>query len=546
MAFTERCRVYTPAILLARTVLACAVAAAPAACSKSAAPVLRHPGTFVVATPQEPVSLNPLYLEGLLGYTIGELGYSYLTNYDSHGNVVADAAAAVPTFRNGGIARDGRRITYRLRHDLTWQDGVPLSAKDVAFTYRAIMNPANTVPSRFGYDRVASVVAPDPYTVIVRLNRPYSPIVTNFFGGDSNYPILPAHLLASYPNLNRVAYNAAPVGSGPYRFAKWARGDRLDAVAYDRYYAGKPGLKRVSLHFVHDSSTTINELLTGEADATFFADVSQIATLRKIPGRRIVVTPVPYFYALAFNVTDPLLKDAAVRRAFALAVDRRTLVEKAAHGLYDAATGMRGLFTWAFDPRANALPYNPRRAAALLARDGWAMGADGVRTKGGRRLELQLDFYNGSDIASEFVPLIAAQERAAGIAVTTRGYSREEFRARDGPLVRGTFQVALYSYQSAYDPDASWLLACSQREPNGFNDARYCNPAVDRALQRGVVAFGRNARRRAYRFVQRQLLADMPYAFLCQVSEIDVIPAGLKGYARPLLSPYVSIARWRW
>jgi peptide/nickel transport system substrate-binding protein len=546
MVFTERCRVYVPATLLVRAVLACALVAAPAACSKKAALAPRHPGTFVIAVAQEPRSLNPLYLEGPLAYAIGELSYSYLTNYDSHGDVVADAAAAVPTFANGGIARDGRRITYRLRRDILWQDGVPMSAKDVAFSYRAVMNPANAIPSRYPYERIASVSAPDPYTVVVRLKRPYSPMVTNFFGGDSNYPILPAHLLANYPNLNRIAYDAAPIGSGPYRLVKWARGDRLDAVAYERYYGGKPGLKRVSLHFVHDSSTVIDELLTGEADATFFADVSQIATLRKIPGRRIVVTPVPYFYALAFNVTDPILKDVAVRRAFALAVDRRTLVEKAAHGLYDADTGMRGLFTWAFDPHANALPYDPRRAAALLARDGWAIGPGGVRFKGGRRLELQLDFYNGSDIASEFVPMIAAQARAAGIDVSTRGYSREEFRARDGPLVRGTFQIALYSYQSAFDPDAAWLLACSQREPNGFNDARYCNPAVDRALQRGVTAYGRNARRRTYRFVQRQLLADMPYAFLCQVSEVDVIPTRLKGYARPLLSPYVSIARWRW
>lgn len=533
------------ALAFVRPFLTVAVGCALAACAKAGIASERS-GVLIVAIAQEPVSLNPLYLEGPLGYAIGELGYSYLTNYDSRGTIVADVATVVPTRANGGISTDGKRVTYHLRHDATWQDGVPLSSRDVAFTYRAIMNPANAVSSRYGYDRVASVDAPDPYTTIVTLKRPYSPIVSSFFGGDSNYPILPAHLLAAYPNLNHLAYNAAPLGSGPYRMAKWTHGDRLDILANNRYYAGPPAIRRVSLHFVHDSSTIVDQLTTKEVDATFFADVSRIDALRRIPNHRVVVTPVPYFYAMPFNVTDPVTKELAVRQAFALAIDRHTLVEKVTHGLYDSETGMRGLFTWAFDSRASAAAFDPRHARALLERAGWNVGPDGVRTKNGQRLELQLAFFSGSDIENEFVPLIVEQERAVGIDVETKRYSREEFTALDGPLMQGRFQVALYAYQSSLDPDASWLLACAQRGPHGFNDARYCNPAVDHALAHAASVFDRNARRRDYRFVQRQLLTDMPYDFLCQVSEIDVLPSALEGYDRPLLSPYNSVARWRY
>ena len=196
--------------------------------------------------------------------------------------------------------------------------------------------------------------------------------------------------------------------------------------------------------------------------------------------------------------------------------------------------------------RARSARYEPQRAQALLVKDGWIAGADGIRVKNGRRLELQLAFRAGSDIEAGFVSLIVENERAVGIDVTTNRYSREEFIAQNGPLSQGRFQVALLTYQSTYDPDASWLLSCDQRAPNGFNFARYCNPAVDRALQRGVYVFDRAARRRAYSFVQRQLLTDVPYDFLCQVSEIDVLPSNLKGYERPLLSPYNSVGRWRW
>ena len=147
---------------------------------------------------------------------IGSLTGSYLTRYGARGAIVPDVAAIVPTFGNGGISRDGRSITFHLRRDVRWQDGAPLTARDLVFTYDAIANPSNSVPSRDGYDHVAGVHASDLYTVVVRLRQPYAPIIPNFFGGDSSYTILPAHLLAGYASLDRAAYNAAPIASGPY------------------------------------------------------------------------------------------------------------------------------------------------------------------------------------------------------------------------------------------------------------------------------------------------------------------------------------------
>ncbi len=531
--------------MIVRWISALACIAALAACSKAGPAPSAHGNSLVVAYSQEPVSLNPLYLEGAVSYAVSEIGFSYLTNYDSHGNIVADLAG-VPTLANGGISRDGTRILYTLRRGVKWQDGTAFTSRDVAFTYRAIMNPANNIPSRYGYDQAAGVDTPDAYTVVVRLKHPYSPIVSYFFGGDSNYPILPAHLLASLPNLNHAAFNELPVGSGPFAFARWARGDAIYARANAAYYAGRPGLDGVTLRFVHDSSTAIAQLTTGEADAVFAADVSRIAELRTIPNHRVVVTPVPYFYAVLFNLTDPVAGDAAVRRAFALAIDRRSLVAKVTHGIYDPDTGMRGLFTWAFDPRVGNVPYDPRAAADLLSRDGWIPGPDGIRIKNGLRLEMQVATRTGMQVDSELAVLVAAQERAVGIDVEQKRYAPEQFFATDEPIMQGRYPTAIYGYQSTYDPDASWLLACSQRGPNGFNDARYCNASVDRALRDGASSFDRASRMRDYAFVQRQILADLPYDFLCQISQIDVIPTRLEGYDPPLLSPFTSIARWRY
>jgi peptide/nickel transport system substrate-binding protein len=498
----------------------------------------RGTGTLVVALRQEPIALNPLLLEGLPAFSVCELFYSYLTNYDANGNVIPDLATYT-------VGPDNRTITYHLRHGVRWQDGVPLTSHDVVFSYQAVMNPANNLEQRYGFDRVASVTAPDPYTVVVRTKVPFSPIIGWFFGGDNNYTILPAHLLASYKNLNNVSFNAAPVGSGPYRLERWDHGNRLLLTANPMYYAGKPAIDQLVLPFITDVSTTINELQSGELDAAFMLDASRIAELRAIPNRRVVVTPVPWFYALAFNLEDPIGSDRTVREAFALAIDRRSLTRKITQGVYDADTGPRGLFTWAFDPHADTMAYDPARAAALLTQDGWIPGPDGIRVKNGRRLRIELIFPVGSDMTTHFATAIAAEERAIGIDVPMRRYDRTQFVSKEGPEMQGHFQVSLYDYQADQDPDASWLLSCDQKAPAGFNIPRYCSARVDALLRAGAATFDRGKRIAAYRAVQRQIAYDLPFFFICQISEVDVVPADLRGYARPLLSPFASVAKWK-
>ena len=407
------------------------------------------------------------------------------------------------------------------------------------------MNPSSTTPSQSVGTGIAKVWAPDSYTVVAELTRPQAAFVTNFFGGDGG-AILPAHLLAAYPNLSHVAFNGAPIGSGPYRFTQWIRGERLDLAANDRYFRTKPAIPHLSIRFVNDWSTIVNELMTHEVDATFFASPSNVGALRSVPKHRVVVTLMPFFGAVVFNLRDPIMKDLSIRRAFATAIDRRTLVAKAAFGLYDADTGMRGMFTWAFDPRAGTIAYDPTRARALLSNDGWIPGADGVRVKNGRKLEMQLVFSAKAFVPDAIALPMIEEARAVGIDLVIRQYDRRVLWALDGPLYRGRFQTALLTLTNGLDPDPSVFLSCDQQPPNGYNFARYCDVAVDRALRYAASVYDRAERRRIYGFVQRRLIADVPYDFLWQPSEIDVIPTTLRGYEfSPGGGPYSSVADWR-
>jgi peptide/nickel transport system substrate-binding protein len=535
--------------LMRRSIVVCIalVLLASVGCSRRQSGEQTHqPGTLVVALRQEPTSLDPLLLEGTSAYTFGELLYSYLTTYDSQGRVVGDLALEAPSPANGGVSADGKRLTFHLRHNVRWEDGLPVTARDVVFSFHAVMSPANNVSTRFGYELIASIAAPDPYTVVISMRRPYSPIIGDFFGGDSNYPILPAHLLAGDASINHVPFNSQPVGSGPYRLERWDRGNDITLAANTGYDAGTPKIARLVLPFEPDDSTTIERLQTGEIDAAFDQDASRIAELRAIPHHRVVVTPVPYFYALAFNLDDPMLADLAVRKALALAIDRRTLTQKISGGVYDADTAMRGLFTWAYDPHVAQAPYDPAQAASLLTSDGWIPGPDGIRVKNGKRLSIQLSYAIGEDITSRFAVAIAAAARAVGLELTLRGYDRTQFLSYDGPFLGGHYQVSLYDYQATYDPDATWLLGCSERSPNGFDVARYCNAEVDALLQRGAESYDRAQRITAYAQIQKRIAQDLPYDFLCQISEVDIVPDDLGGFAPPLLSPFNSASSWYW
>ena len=524
--------------------LACLLGYAATACTnRSSAP--QRSDLLIIASTIEPESLNPLFLQGRVYQDIDSLGYSGLTTYDRRGAVIADVAATVPTLANGGISRDGKRFVFHLRHDVKWQDGYPLTARDVVFTYRASMNPSNATPTQGVNPDIARVSAPDSYTVVAELRRPEGAFLSSFFGGGGG-AILPAHLLAAYPNLNHAAFNGAPIGSGPYRFSKWMRGERLDLTANDRYFGTKPAIRHLSIRFVGDSSTIVNELTTRQVDATFFASPSNVEALRSVPKHRVVVTLMPFFGAIVFNLRDPIVKDLAIRRAFASAIDRRTLVARAAFGLYDADTGMRGMFTWAFDPRVGTIAYDPTRARALLSNDGWVPGADGVRVKNGLRLEMQLVFSAKAFVPDAIAPPMIEEARAVGIDLVIRQYDRRVLWALDGPLYGGRFQTALLTLTNGLDPDPSVFLSCDQQPPNGYNFARYCKVAVDHALRHGASVYDRAERRRIYSFVQRQLIADVPYDFLWQPSEIDVIPTALRGYEfSPGGGPYSSVADWR-
>ncbi len=497
----------------------------------SGAPV---PGVLRYAEIAEPDSLSTLLSTQITTVDLSYLMFSYFFNVDDHNNFVPEIATVVPTLANGGISADGKTITYHLRRGVRWQDGAPLTSRDIVFTFQAIMNPRNNVQVRTGYDQIANVEAKDDYTVVVHMKTVFSPIIAYFMGIQGGFSILPAHLLSQYPDLNHVAWNNAPVGSGPFKFVEWVHGDHITLVANPGYWRGSPKLKKIIFRVVPDTNTIVTLLKTHEIDAWFRADPVKIDELRSLSGYHVSVTPENVFGHLDFNTKDPILADVNVRRALESAIDRTRITADATKGVFTQTDTDLSTFSWALDHHQPFYPYDPARAKALLEQDGWTVGPDGIRTKNGKRLSLQLSYIGGQSIAEELGALIQQETKAVGIEVTQKPYQANLYFASaqsGGILNSGKYQLAYYGWVSGVDPDDSSLYRCDQFPPQGQNSLFWCDPKLEAAEVDALTHMDRARRIQDYHTIATELGTQAPTVFLFAERRVDVIPLEMSGFS---------------
>jgi peptide/nickel transport system substrate-binding protein len=492
------------------------------------------PGTLRVALPGSVNTLNPILSTQQVEAIAEAFALDPLVATDPEGHDVPILAATVPTLQNGGISRDGKTITYHLRRNVVWHDGVPFTSRDVAFTFAAIMNPNTAVTTRHGYDVVDRVDTPDAYTVVFRLKRPFSPAVHTFFAhSDAPYMIVPAHLLAHYRDLNRVPYNSLPIGTGPFKVVRWLRGDRIEYAANDRYFLGRPKLRRIILRFVPDENTIVNEVRAHEVDWFFQATPRSYVQLRGLAGVVNHLVPFNGVDSIIFNTQAPPFDDPRLRRAVGLAIDKRKLVDDVTFGTALPATEDLPSFMWAFNPRAGTSSRDLPGAKALLDAAGWHPGPDGVRTSGGKRLVMQLAYRTESVTDRGRGVVIASMLRDAGIDVQLKSYTTALLygpQATGGILASGKYQAGLQTWYAGVDPDDSSQLVCDQRPPAGYNWSRYCNPAMDAAQRAALTNYDEPTRKRAYATIQQLLADDAPLVYLWWPRQIEAASDDLRGF----------------
>jgi peptide/nickel transport system substrate-binding protein len=470
------------------------------------------PGVLRIGEAQEPDSLNLMYAHSAASDDISGLLFSFLLRYDRDGNYVPDLATSVPSVRNGGISRDGKTIVVRLRKGVVWADGAPLTAADWLFTYRAATNPQNNVKTRYGWDAIASVNAPDPYTIAIHLKRPSVTVLGILAMGGAGYPPMPAHVLAKLPNLNSADFNSKPLSSGPYLLKAWNRGTDLVFVPNPRYFRGPPKLKEVEWKIVPDVNTLFNQLRTHEIDVYPGVNANAVPQLGSVAGIVVKKQLTANWRHLGINMSRPLLRDVRVRRAISEGVDWKRINDTVYHGLDRLAVSDIYPESWAA-PVLPAYRYDPNGARSLLAQAGWRKLGDGVLHRGPAAMRLTLSATVGHQENEQSEVLIQSMLAPLGINVQIRNYPSNLMFAQNGPLYTGKYDLEWSIDTNGADPDNAGNWNGAFIPPNGSNTSWLNDPIVNATSAAAEATFDRSTRKALYQRQEARIRELVPAVF---------------------------------
>ncbi|MGA7354522.1 MAG: peptide ABC transporter substrate-binding protein [Candidatus Cybelea sp.] len=487
------------------------------------------PGVLRLGEDEEPDSLNLMFAHTAAADTISGLLFSFVLRVDARGNYIPDLAKQVPTLHNNGISRDGKRIVVHLRRGIVWSDGAPLTAEDWLFTYHAVMNPANNVKTRYGWDAIASASAPDPYTIVIRLKRANVAVLGILGMGGAAYPPMPAHLLAKLPNLNAAGFNEQPLSSGPYLLQEWNHGSQLVFVPNPHYFRGPPRLKEVIWRVVPDVNTLFNQLATHEIDVYPSVNANSIARLSSISGIKVDRSLIADWRHLGLNLSRPLLHDVRVRRAIAEAVDWKRINDTVFHGVDRLAVSDIFPESWAA-PTLPPYRYDPANARRLLAQAGWMPGPDGVLRNGSQTMHLAIYATTGHQENTESQVLIQSMLRAVGIDLAVRNYPGSYLFAMDGPLYTGKYDLEWSIETNGPDPDNSGDWNGAFIPPRGANTSWLNDPIVNATSAAAAATFDEAARKRLYRQEEERIREVVPAVFFSWRNNYTAMNADLKNY----------------
>jgi peptide/nickel transport system substrate-binding protein len=474
---------------------------------------------LTISYTQEPDTLSPLYTTMWFSANIIDLVLTPPWFIDNNLKAVPVQVTEIPSVDNGGVSKDGKVLTMKLRSDLKWSDGEPITAKDYVFTYEMLINDKNTVSSRYPWDtKVAKVEAPDDTTVVVTFKEPFAPWLTQLYNAT---PAIPEHVLRPIfeqdGTLDKADWNrSVNVSSGPFTLQEWESGSHLTLVRNDNYFGGKAKLDQVFVRIVPDDAAQIAGLKAGDVDVGPFIAPPDAVELKK-DGLEVVQTPSGYNEAWFFNVNPksghPALQDVKVRQALAMAFNRDKINKD-----LNLDTTHTAASYWEGTPYANPdvkpYPYDPDQAAKMLDDAGWKVGADGIREKDGKKLELRY-LSTPRQIRKDVQAVVQQDFQKLGIKLDLQNPSSDVFfnsYGQGGPVATGQFDIAEWSQNPSFpDPDTS-VFSCSEipsdQKPEGSNWTGYCNKDVDSLLQQQLTTVDTNQRIEMFHKIDQMIHDD--------------------------------------
>ncbi len=435
--------------------------------------------------------------------------YEGLVRIDREGRIQPALAAS------WSISPDGLTYTFRLRSPVTFHNGVILEASHVKFTFERAKAPDSTNAQKWIFDPIANIATPDAHTVVITLSRPLANFLFGLGLGDA--VIFEPSSVAS----NRTS----PVGTGPYRFVRWVRGDRVEMERYEQYRdRANVAIRRAAFRFMSDPQAQMAALRGGDIDGvTNFGAYEAVDLFRNDPRFRVTVGSTEGKTIVALNNGRPPFNDVRVRRAMAHAIDRNAVIQGAMSGFGTPIGSHFSPNQPGYVDLTGMYPYDPARARALLAEAGHPNGFAATL-----RLPPPVYARRGGEI-------IAAQLAQVGVRATIEPiefaqWLDQVFRRRD-------YDMTIISHTEPRDTEI-------YARDNYYY--AYNSPEFRALMERISTTIDEDTRNRLYGDAQRMLATDCVNVFLFMLPKVTINAAGLRGMWEGWPLPANPIAELRW
>jgi peptide/nickel transport system substrate-binding protein len=457
------------------------------------------PNLVTVALDQPPNNLDVRIGTDAASERLAQLIYSSLVKKNEQSEIEPDLALSwdipAPT-----------TYIFHLREGVKFHDGRHLTAKDVVFTFRSLLDGTLQSPKSGTYTLLESVEAPDDRTVVFKLKEAFAPFLWNLARG----------AIGIVPEGSPPDFGRHPIGSGPFEFVNYSQDEEIVLRRSDLYYGDKPSVSTVRFKIIPEAIVTALELQKGSVDiAVNILLPDMVEVLKRKSDLKIMQANGTNYQYMAFNLQDPVFRDLRVRQAIAYGIDRENIGTYLWRGQARPATGIIPPNNWAYRPDVTTYPYNPQRARDLLEEAG--------------HKDLAFTYRTSQDESGRlFAAVLQQQLREIGVTMQIRS---NEFATFYSDIVNGNFQA--YSFRwigGNNDPDIfNFVFHSKMTPPAGANRGRYSNARVDELIEIGRRELDLEKRKEAYQEIQRIVADDLPYISLFYLDNVAVYNKRIQG-----------------
>lgn len=470
--------------------------------------LIRHLGA-------EPATLNPVTATDAYASLINSYIYETLIKRDEK------TLELVPSLAESWeVAEDHLTYVFRLKKGVKWQDGRPLTARDVLFSFERIRDPkVDSAHLRSYYQDVENLEVLDDHTIRYTYRIPYFRAL-EFCGG---IPIVPAHTFTEGVDFNNHPIGRNPIGNGPYRLLRWETGREIVLVRNEEYRGEKPHFNRIVLKIITDATAAFQVLKKGGLDEMTLRPIQwvrQTRSRRFNENYRKLRYYTPSYSYIGWNQRKPLFSDRRVRLAMTLMMDRETILKKILFGLGTVVSGNFYIKSPDYNQALKPHPYDPAKAIELLRAAGWEdHDRDGILDRDGAPFHFEFLLSSGSKFGEQVATILQENLKGIGARMDIRKLEWAVFIQR---IDERDFDACTLGWSLSWESDPFQLWHSSQAE-KGSNYVGFVNEEADRIIEAARREFDPAKRHSMYHRFHEIIHEEQPYTFLFTREDLEAV-----------------------